>query len=49
MGIIATVIKPRSLVAQANPSLSIICTVKKGKLAEKMKRMKVEAARTEAP
>jgi hypothetical protein len=41
--------KPNRLVAQANPSRSIICKVKSGKEAERMKRMNVEAARTEAP
>lgn len=49
IGIRPTVMKPNRLVAQANPSRSTTCKVKSGKEAERMKRMNVEAARTEAP
>jgi hypothetical protein len=49
IGIKATAMKPNTLVAHAKPSRSIICAVKRGKLDEMVKRMKVVAARTEAP
>jgi hypothetical protein len=49
IGIKATAMKPNTLVAHAKPSRSIICPVKRGKLDEMVKRMKVVAARTEAP
>jgi hypothetical protein len=49
IGTKATAMKPSRLAAHANPSRSIICTVKSGKLDEMVNRMNVEAARTLAP
>jgi hypothetical protein len=49
IGIIATVMKPNRLMAHEKPSRAIICAVKRGKQDEMRKRMKVEAASTEAP
>jgi hypothetical protein len=49
MGIMATVIKPRSDIDQPMPRLSTICTVNNGKGAAIKNRTKVFAAMADVP
>jgi len=49
IGIIATVINPNNEVAQANPSRETIFAVNRGKADDTVKRMKLVAARADAP